>query len=304
MEVWGGNRATENGIVMPGLDAWIYSKPHGQAEGGGDVYYVSACATGRITRLLVADVSGHGANVSQTATDLRWLMQKYVNYIDQRLFVRSMNQQFSGLSKAGTFATAVVSTFFGPTNDLTTCIAGHPPPLLYRAKNRLWTLLNHQDRRDATNIPLGINDVRDWAQFGVRLQVGDLVLCYTDSLIESRGPNGKMLGVAGLRDIVAGVIVSDPRQVVPRLLDKIASLHPGNLEADDVTVLLFRPNGLAPAVPLKEKLFAPFRVMRAMAGSLFGSGEPLPWPELSVANIGGALFRPLNRLWSKKNHAS
>ena len=71
MEVWGGNQVVDSGVVMAGLDAWVYSKPFGGAEGGGDVYYVSSCATGRITRLLVADVSGHGSSVAQTAAGLR-----------------------------------------------------------------------------------------------------------------------------------------------------------------------------------------------------------------------------------------
>ena len=61
MEVWRGNQPVDNGVVMPGLDAWVYSRPLGDAKAGGDVHYVSSCATGRITRLLVADVSGHGA---------------------------------------------------------------------------------------------------------------------------------------------------------------------------------------------------------------------------------------------------
>ena len=43
---------------MAGLDAWVFSRPYGNASGGGDVYYVSSCATGRITRLLVADGAG------------------------------------------------------------------------------------------------------------------------------------------------------------------------------------------------------------------------------------------------------
>src|SRR4051812_15561034 len=78
MEVWGGNRAVESSVSMAGLDAWVYSKPYGEnASAGGDVYYVSSCATGRITRLLVADVAGHGDAVGQVGTQLRTLMRRY-----------------------------------------------------------------------------------------------------------------------------------------------------------------------------------------------------------------------------------
>ena len=57
MEVWGGNHSADGAVTMSGLDAWIYSEPYRGDAGGGDVYYVSSCATGRITRMLVADVA-------------------------------------------------------------------------------------------------------------------------------------------------------------------------------------------------------------------------------------------------------
>src|SRR3982751_6288201 len=112
MEVWGGNQIMDTNVVMAGLDAWVYSKPYGNADGGGDVYYVSSCATGRITRLLVADVSGHGRQVCDVGTQLRTLMRRYVNYIDQSRFVADLNREFTTLSDSGCFATAVVTTFW------------------------------------------------------------------------------------------------------------------------------------------------------------------------------------------------
>lgn len=67
MEVWGGNQAVERSFQTPGLKIWVYSRPYGQAVGGGDVYYISSCASGRITRMLLADVSGHGELVAKIA---------------------------------------------------------------------------------------------------------------------------------------------------------------------------------------------------------------------------------------------
>src|ERR1700692_3297211 len=159
MEVWGGSQLTTRRVEMGGLDAWVYSKPFGDAERGGDVYYASSCATGRIARLLLADVSGHGNTVASTAANLRTLMRRFVNRLDQSEFVRLLNQQFAVLSEAGTFATAVVATFFAPTQRLIVCNAGHPRPLLYRAADRQWTLLGSDPSNQdvtANNMPLGI----------------------------------------------------------------------------------------------------------------------------------------------------
>ena len=283
MEVWGGNQTADSGVVMAGLDAWVYSKPFGGADGGGDVYYVSSCATGRITRLLVADVSGHGSSVAQIATTLRTLMRKHVNQIDQSRFVRSMNEQFTALSSAGVFATALVTTFFSPTNQLSLCNAGHPPPLLYRAASRTWGFLE-QKAQDG-NIPLGVIDLTDYDQFDVKLKVGDLVLCYTDSLIEARDGKGEMLGQAGLLELVRSIDLTDPTQLTRELLSAVEKRCGQEVCEDDVTVLIFRPNGLAPNTPIKERILAPFRILRSFA-----------WPELSIANIGGAIFAPLNRV--------
>lgn len=306
MEIWGGNHPTESSVTMAGLEAWVYSKPFGQSDGGGDVYYLSSCATGRITRLLLADVSGHGQVVAQTAAELRQLMRRYVNYIDQTAFVRSMNREFTELSEDGCFATAIVSTFFAPTNDLTLCIAGHPPPLIYRIRERCWSVLHGGKAASVRegNIPLGIEDVADWIQFGVRVEVGDLVLCYTDSLIESRDASGQMLGVRGLLEIASSIDPGDGKSVVRRLLSQIETRFQGNLAGDDVTVLLFRPNGLSPTVPLRDKVLAPIRVMGGVVRSLLPGGGPAPWPELSLPAIGGAMLRVLNRGWTRRNRAT
>src|SRR5260370_22996170 len=73
MEVWGGSQLTSRGVELAGLDVWVYSKPFGQAQPGGDVYYLSSCASGRITRLFLAALSGHGNSLASTSAHLRTL---------------------------------------------------------------------------------------------------------------------------------------------------------------------------------------------------------------------------------------
>src|SRR6201986_2036753 len=79
MEIWGGSNAVENAVTMPGLDAWVTSRPHEGAEAGGDVHYVSLCGGGIITRMIVADVSGHGEAVAEFSDALRTLMGRKIN---------------------------------------------------------------------------------------------------------------------------------------------------------------------------------------------------------------------------------
>ncbi len=205
MEVWGGSQLTSSGVELAGLDVWVYSKPFGEAQRGGDVYYVSSCASGRISRLLLADVSGHGKSVASMAADLRTLMRRFVNRLDQKEFVRLLNEQFTALSSQGSFSTAVVTTFFAPSRRLTLCNAGHPRPLLFRAVDGRWSFLGHQDnpeRKGPRNIPLGIFQLADYENLDIELEVGDCLVSYTDALIESCDADGEMLGEEGLLRIV------------------------------------------------------------------------------------------------------
>src|SRR4051794_20865363 len=76
MELRGGNEAVEAALSTPGLEVWVSSRPYGEHPGGGDVHYVSLCGGGEITRLIVADVSGHGEAVAETSAALRVFMRR------------------------------------------------------------------------------------------------------------------------------------------------------------------------------------------------------------------------------------
>lgn len=297
MEVWGGNQPANSGVSMLGLDAWLFSDPYLNSQAGGDVHYVSSCATGRVTRVLVADVSGHGDAVSTVATSLRRLMRRHVNFLDQTRFVREMNREFTALSNDGRFATALVTTFFAPRNRLSVCNAGHPAPLCYRAADRTWSVLRQPARAGAglANVPWGITDDVNYEQITMQLGLGDLLVMYTDSLIESRAADGKLLGEEGLLNVVRGIDPGAPAEFIPALLNAIAALHEGNLKGDDVTVLVLRPNGVSPRVPVRDRLLAPFRVLGGLVRSLKPGSEPAPWPEVSLPNLGGAFWHRLNR---------
>jgi len=301
MEIWGGNEAIDTSIQLPGLDAWVYAKPYKLSALGGDVRYVSTCATGRITRLLLADVSGHGDEVAGVARLLRDLMRQYVNFLDHTKFVRMMNRRFTDLSASNIFATALVTTFFSPTRVLTLCNAGHPPPAIYRAATRSWSLLEtpRSDSRDPANLPLGILDIADYDQLDIHMEVGDFVLLYTDSLMEASDANGKFLGPAGvlkfLQSLATNNAAIDAASLIPKLLLAIASAHPNNLHDDDVTTLLIRANGSAEKVSFKDKLLAPARVVKGIFASLLSGGRAMPLPEMSVKNIGGAIIDRLSQ---------
>ncbi len=171
--------------------------------------------------------------------------------------------------------------------------------MVYR-KGEGWSYAQEKPAEDVdgpSNLPLGIMDSSSYDQFAVKLRVGDLVLCYTDGLPESRRPDGEFLGQDGLLEVIQSIPVADPSRIVPDFLAAISRLYEGNLAGDDITILLFRPNGVGLKNPFVNRVLAPFRVGKALIASLFPGGGPAPWPDRHPANIGGAVFGGLNKLW-------
>ncbi len=297
MEVWGGNQATQRSFSMLGLETWIYSLPYQQAAGGGDVYFISSCATGRITRLLIADISGHGASVAETGERLRMLMRRHVNHIEQRQFLAEMNREFGEVRHSGGFATAVAASFFSPDGRITVTNAGHPPPLIYSGRTGRWAILDTTGDESATGLsdfPLGMLEEMEYGEISIDAGPGDLLIFYTDSLIESRNPAGDLLGPKGLLSIVATIEANKPAELIPELLGRIAKLYPENLTDDDVTVLVVRPTGAGTTVPFINRLKAPWLFLGGCVRAVL-SGNRLPLPEFTWANFGGSILDQWSR---------
>jgi hypothetical protein len=117
---------------------------------------------------------------------------------------------------------------------------------------------------------LGIDNESQYQQFEAPLNVGDIIICYTDALVESRASNGEFLGTEGLLRLAGEIRNENPSRLIPHLLSEIAKIDPAYASRDDVTCLAFRPNGLRPAVPKRDLFLAPLRWGLANMGLKFG----------------------------------
>jgi serine phosphatase RsbU (regulator of sigma subunit) len=269
LEVWGGNEPARQSVSLSGLDAWVEAIPHAKSAAGGDVHYLSSCAAGMVTRMFLADVSGHGSGVADIARALRVLMRQHVNHHNQVSFVKRMNKTFTEQSAAGIFATAVVCTFYAPKSELSLCNAGHPPPLWYRAATQRWELLVGDESRDEdhvpsespANIPLGILDMASYDQLRVKLADGDRVLCYTDSLIEARDAAGEMLGSDGVLQVANALPATSPAEFMDAFWTALRQRAGDTLLNDDVTMLLITPNRTTRRDTFWNKAYSPIRVI-------------------------------------------
>ena len=287
-EVWGGNRSAQAALVLPGITGHVTSKPYQQADSGGDVHYVSSCGSGRITRVLLADVSGHGSDVSHIAVRLRDAMRRYLNHIEPGPLASRINSELSQATvNEGHFATALAMTYFGPSGRFTICNAGHPLPLLKRANKQHWTTIDQPDtKEDIANLPLGILEESGYTCREFTLNPGDTLFTYTDCLNEAKNDQNNQLGTEGLLDILNQL--QDTNNTPPaELADAIltAIQQRGYSFDDDLTTLILRCTERTAGAPFFKRLAGSIRTL--INGIKWRN---MPWPEFSKTNLVGLFF--------------
>ncbi|MGA8232395.1 MAG: SpoIIE family protein phosphatase, partial [Candidatus Acidiferrales bacterium] len=119
---------------------------------------MSVCDHDLISRVALADVSGHGHDVDAVAQTLRSLMREYINSWDQSDFMRGLNDTF-GRGGDDEYAAAIVLSFHRVTGRLAFSNAGHLPPIWYHAAQRAWDWLEEgtdPNAKKISGIPVGL----------------------------------------------------------------------------------------------------------------------------------------------------
>lgn len=254
LEVWGGSNATSHVASVPGLDIAVSARPV-EGEQGGDLYLISSCSSGWISRVLLADVSGHGPVVSGLSSKLRKAMHKSINTVDQSKLARTLNGAFEEFSTEGRFATAVLMTYYAPSGHLLLVNAGHPPPLIRRAGSPAWKTLtkdtpgamtqsSREVRVGLLNLPLGVIHETEYEQIAIKLNAGDRVCAYTDAYSETKNAGGRMLGVEGMCEMLSSdELIDSPIETLSERLEWTLEQQGFERADDDHTLLVIEHNG-------------------------------------------------------------
>ena len=250
-EVRGGNHKFIGTRKLSGMVAWVASIPINEGEGGGDLHFMSVCSHDLISRIALADVSGHGREVDAAAMTLHELMRKNIDVWDQSDFMRGLNYAFNQ-NGDGQYATAIVLSFHRITGQLAFSNAGHLPPLWYRASDRAWGWLEEGNPapREAFGLPVGLISGTNYCQTVVTLRPSDLLVLYTDGITDAENGAGKALGREQLLEWAREGPVESPRTLGEQLLKRLTDFR-GNLHNDDETLLVLQRD--KESVPTPER---------------------------------------------------
>jgi sigma-B regulation protein RsbU (phosphoserine phosphatase) len=89
-------------------------------------------------------------------------------------------------------------------------------------------------------IPLGLEDDIEYRQTGRGLRPGDLVLLYTDGIVEAVGPDREIFSFERLHAVARTCTGLTARQAVERIVEAVDSYVYPCEQSDDITIMAFR----------------------------------------------------------------
>lgn len=193
---------------------------------GGDYFDLSTDPDA--VRLAVGDVSGKGAGAAMLMMALRAAVRTHWQEDSLGSAAAAINQSFLENLPDDRYATAVLARLAPHTGRLTYVNAGHIPPWLVRASGRI-------ERLTSGGTGLGMLENSLYDSSIVRLHPGDTLVCCTDGVVESFGPEGD-------RVLEETLLRSAPHLSAEALLARVleASAPRGGVEGDDRTVLVLK----------------------------------------------------------------
>jgi serine phosphatase RsbU (regulator of sigma subunit) len=202
---------------------------------GGDLYDLCEFHDGSLG-VIITDVSGHGVAAAFVTALLKSSFYRITHHHqtpDQVLF--HLNNQLAAVVKTGDYLTAAYLHFLDEGKTVQYGGAGHPYPILYRAKTNTVELL------EENGTPLvWVPDMPYNMQF-TNLESGDKILLFTDGVTELTNPEEELYGEDRLAELLPQVIGWSPEgggAILENILMELSDFTQGHPLADDLTMLI------------------------------------------------------------------
>lgn len=200
---------------------------------GGDCYDFAFLGNGRIA-MLVGDASGKGVAAALMMASVQASLRTAAQFTGDNLAVlfRAVNIQAYASSLADRYATLFYGVLDRMTLTLRYVNAGHNPPVVVHRDESL-------DRLEPSGAPVGLFPDATWHEKVMHLHPGDLILAYTDGVIEASSPSGQEWGIDGLLLAAKASRTQSADELVRSILDSMDAFSEG-VQNDDATVAVLR----------------------------------------------------------------
>lgn len=181
--------------------------------------------------IAVCDVSGHGVPAAFITALSKLLFLNYKRNKPSEIF-KAINRDLLDLVKQHGYTTCVY-LLVQHDYKVIYSIAGHPRPILYRAKNQSSEVL----LGEGTFLGMFPDAGETYQDYEIQLEPGDKLFLYTDGLVEAENDQGEPFGEARLLDLINKNSGNSIQDTVENILAAHKEFTVGTDPRDDITLL-------------------------------------------------------------------
>ena len=217
--------------AIPGLEIGASYRQAGTTQQIGGDWYDALALPGQRAYLAVGNVVGHGLTAAEDMTQLRNAGRTLAIAGYQPASILEELARVTDWATSGKFATAAAAIIEPDVSVVTYATAGHPPILIRRAKTGTVEIPPPAEG-PALCLPGG-QDFPQYTQGQTGFDAGDIMLMYTDGLIERRGEDLE----EGITRVAERLQAWQPGAPLGSLCDELIASLGAEPQLDDMCVL-------------------------------------------------------------------
>ena len=218
--------------VLPEVAGFEMSACYIPSQGiGGDFYSVIPLNEEEIV-FCMADVSGKSVPGALLVSTLHASLKAYLEFTsDLKKVMQKLNELIINLSTSNKFITLFIAKYNASKNKIYYISAGHNPQLVLRDDELI--------KMESSGVCIGIIPF-DYKIKTVELQKNDLILLYTDGIVEARNKTNKIYGEERLLDVIKKNKNNSCKVIQEEILKSVNDFALNPSKQDDLTMLVMR----------------------------------------------------------------
>jgi serine phosphatase RsbU (regulator of sigma subunit)/anti-anti-sigma regulatory factor len=225
---------------VPHIDGYYFAAEYNPSEKVGGDFYDFILYDENTLGIVIGDVSGHGMLAAMYMGMLKMVIRiRAAEYSSPAELLKQVNRDLVPYIDRNSFITIFYALLDARSGILTFARAGHTYPVLFNPA----TGMGPQELQ-SPGILVGIEDLERFEsslrESSIHLGGDDMLLLYTDGLVEARSPAGEEFGTEGLFNAIKTAGDVGPGPMLRYLLREINGFAGSGRFEDDVLMLCMR----------------------------------------------------------------
>lgn len=220
---------------LPAIEGYSLVARNEASRGVSGDYYQAVVSGSDDCLVLVADVCGKGMGASLLAASMEATCSALIaaGHGEPHEVLAGANNALFERTPPDRFATAFMVAVAPGEGRIRYVNAGHNPPLVLRSSGELEEL-------EATGFPLGMMPDSEYASTELELEVGELVVIFTDGIVEAANPQGEEYQLERLIAVLRERSADPLEEIADAVEQALTTFAAGVPFHDDCTLVMIR----------------------------------------------------------------